>query len=740
MRRLGFLLLLLIGFSANAQQLVITVIEQSSGNGAGGVMVKAGAITGQTNFDGIVTLPVTTFPVQVELSGIGYEATQQKVQAAGAVTIPISRSRNSLNETVVTGVARPTRLQNALSQYRVITRAENMAQGNITLADALATRLNINIGNDQLLGTSTRLQGMSGNKIKILIDGLPVNGREAGNIDMGQLNLNNVERIEMVQGPMSVVYGSDALGGVINLITRQSSKTWEANGGFNYESIGKYNFDVNASRRWGRHQLSVGGGRNYFKGWLEMDTTVGAPRRRLLWKPKEQYLANATYNYVAKSGFKAQLATDYTREKITNLGDVDMAGSPETRGYAVDEYYRTNRLNNRLILGNKIGKNGRWESRNSYSLYYRTREKLSKNMVTLEEELTKGKGDQDTSRYDDINLRSNYSNILGRLKYDAGYDVLLQFGKSGKIPGNSKYMGDYALYQNFSMGFLKEKLTLQASLRETFNTQYDVPLIYSFQVLYTPVQKVQVRASHARGFRAPTMKEQYLDFVDNNHKIYGNPDLKAETGDHTQVSVSYQAYEKDGNYVQVIASGFYNDVSNQIALARKRAPADTNEYIYTNFTRMKNAIFNLQLEQQWQNFHLVLEYGLTHAYGQKGLYETYRATEYTARANYYWKWSGLTFNLFYKRVGSQPNVAEGIDGIATQSGTLQAFDRMDASLERKFWKKKIQLIAGVKNIFDVRSVGAVGGGGGSSGGGHAVAGGSNFLPRTFFSTLRLNLN
>jgi len=736
MRRIGFLLLLLTGFSVSAiaQQLVITVIEQSTGTGAAGVLVKAGAITGQTDFDGVVTMPVTSYPVHIELSGVGYEPTQQKVSAAGAVKISIFRSRNSLNETVVTGVPRPTRLENALSQYRVITRAENMAQGNITLADALATRLNINVGNDQILGTNTTMQGMRGDKIKILIDGLPVNGREGGNIDMGQLNLNNVERIEMVQGPMSVVYGSDALGGVINLITRKTSKTWEVGAGFNYESIGKYNADFSASRKWGKHQLVIGGGRNYFNGWKEQDTTVGVPHRRLLWKPKEQYLANMAYNYVAKSGFKAHLASDYTREKITNLGDVN----PVT-GIAFDEYYRTNRLNNRLIMEHKIGKNGRWESRNSYALYSRTRERLSKDMVTLDEKRTEQLGDQDTSRYDDINLRSNYSNILGRLKYDAGYDVLLQFGNSGKIPGGSKYMGDYALYQNFSMAFLKEKLTLQASLRESYNTQYAAPLIYSFQALYTPIKPLQIRASYAKGFRAPTLKEQYLDFVDFNHSIYGNPDLKAEVGAHTQVSMSYQLYEHKNNFVQLIATGFYNDVDNMIALAGIEGnPPTSLERIYTNFAKSRNTIFNLQLEQQWQNFHLVLEYGLNHTFKQDGVYKAYDATEYTARANYYWKWSGLTFNLFYKGVGAQPFVSQSIEGTATVDGQINPYNRMDASIERKFWKKKVQLIAGVKNIFDVQSIDIIGGSGG--GGAHTTGATGNLLPRTVFSTLRLNLN
>ena len=736
MRRILLLLSLLILTASRsiAQQLTITVLEQPGDIPVQGMTVQIGDVRAQTNEAGKAVLDIAHYPATVEVKGISFETTRQKVKHAGDINVHVVKQQNSLQETVVTGVARPQKLQNAFSQYRVITRAENLAQGNMTLADALMTRLNISVDNDPLLGTNTKVQGMSGNKVKILIDGLPVNGREAGNIDMGQLSLNNVDRIEIVQGPMSVVYGSDALGGVINLITRKTTKPWEASAGLNYESVGKYNADVSLSRKWKKHQLLLGGGRNYFAGWQEADTSSNVPHRRLIWKPKEQYLANATYNYTAASGFKAQWATDYTREKITNKGDAIVT---PYEGYGFDEYYRTTRLNNRLILDNKIGKNGHWESRNSYAIYYRTKERVTKDLTTLQETPTTGIGDQDTSRYDDINLRGNYSNVLKRLKYDAGYDIALQQGRSGKIPGGTRHIDDYALYQNFSRSFMKkEQLTLQASFRESYNTEFAPPLIYSLQALYSPMKKVQIRASFANGFRAPTLKEQYLDFVDQNHKIFGNPNLKAERGNHAQASVSYQLYERNNDYVQLIATGFYNEVYNQIALAQKAAPADTNEYIYTNFTKLQNALFNLQLEQQWKSLHLVVEYGYTHTYAQPG-YDAYNASEITARLNYYWKWSGLTFNTFYKFTGARANVVEGIDGIATSNGRLDPYHRLDASLEHKFWKRKIQVIAGVKNIFDVQTVSGTGIV--ANGGAHSITNGG-FLPRSIFTTLRLNLN
>ncbi len=77
----------------------------------------------------------------------------------------------------------PVKLQNALSQYRIITKEAMKAQGAVTLADALTTQLNINLGTDRILGSNLTMQGLGGDKVKILIDGLPVNGRENGNVE-----------------------------------------------------------------------------------------------------------------------------------------------------------------------------------------------------------------------------------------------------------------------------------------------------------------------------------------------------------------------------------------------------------------------------------------------------------------------------------------------------------------------------------------------------------------------------
>jgi outer membrane receptor for ferrienterochelin and colicins len=635
-----------------------------------------------------------------------------------------------LGETVVTGVPTPVKLQNALAQYRIITREAMKAQGAITVAEALSTQLNINMGNDRVLGSNMNMQGLGGDKVKVLIDGMPVNGRENGNVDLGQLSLNNVSRIEIVQGPMSVVYGSDALGGVINIITNKTAKKPELSAGFNYESAGRYNADVAGAFRFGKgHSIRAGAGRNYSDAYGYVDTAY--PQRARVFKPKEQWLANLGYNYANTSGFSLNAASDFVQERITSRGAV--LGYPYFAS-AIDEYYKTTRSNNRLLLGGKLGK-GVWRLDNGYAYYRRIRESRVKDLVSLSELTDTTKGSQDTSLFHDITLRSNYASTIGKLRYDGGYDILLQRAQSGKFGGESHAADNYALYANIARDFFKEKLTAQVGLRAAQNTVFSSPLIYSLNLLYKAGVRTQLRASYAKGFRAPSLKEQYLEFVDQNHHVFGNPALKPEYGHHAQASVSWQYPQAGQLRGGITFTGFYNDVRDVISLANPTSDPNSINRIYGNIARQQNAIGNIQAEGEWKNFYALIGGGLTHIFAADSGYDAFNVVEATATARYQIKPAKVTVSIFYKYTGNTRQLSAMSDGTALYDVALPSYHYMDASLSRRIWKSHIDLTAGVKNVFDITRLTPTGG---VSTGAHS-GGGSDFLPRRVFVTLRLSI-
>lgn len=748
----GIIFALLLMSSAYAQDIKIVVKDRSNSQPVSFVYVNLYhgdtlKSTVQTGDNGIALVHAQQYPCTIEIVGSGYETALRLLSqypVNGLLTVDFSKKIGKLDELVVTGLAQPVKMKDALSVYQVISRAMIQAQGAVTLDEALKNQLNIRISSDNILGQSVGMQGMTGEKVKVLIDGLPVNGREAGNINIGQLNMNNVERIEMIQGPMSVVYGTDALGGVINVITRKENKDLALNAGTYYESVGKFNADATATLSLNNRQtLTLGGGRNYFEGWKYIDQhlTYQAEtlnyNRVLLFKPKEQFIGNLAYNYTAPSGFNFNLASDFLKEKVTNRGQLQI-WDPFLGCYAFDEYYHTMRLLNRLTMNGKLGKTGKWQTQAGYAVYFREREKVRKNMVTLNEIPTGGQGDQDTSRFNDVTLRSSYTNTFKKITYTAGYDINLQDARSTKLNNSKQEIQDYALYANVSVPLAGDKLVTQLGVRGAYNSVYHPPVIPSLNLLYKPLEKLQLRGSYTQGFRAPSLKEMYLSFIDQNHYIIGNTNLAAEKSNHGQVSASYQVYKNEGDYLQFILTGYYNDVYNGIVLVPIN-PDDTNsiEYMYSNLRHQQNTIGTAQADGQWRDFHYQLGYSYRYTFNEEGVYNGFGAYEATAVLQYALpKWDA-NLNLFYKFTGKQPFLQPSIDGSAYYNGSQSAFHVLDGSVEKKFWNRKLQLIIGGKNLFNITQLRGTASGNSGSHGTGGISGG--FLPRSFFTSLRLTV-
>jgi outer membrane receptor for ferrienterochelin and colicins len=753
----SLLAILLLTAAAHAQSIRLQLFDKNNSEPIPFAYVHILSQTGgiintvQTDENGIATILSDQYPFTVEVNALGFETARKILPTAPAntnITLYLVKKFSTLDEVVITGVNTPVKQKDALSVYKIITKEQIQAQGAVSLDEVMKNQLNVTVGNDNILGSNMSMQGMNADKVKILLDGIPVNGKENGSISLGQLLMSNVERIEVIQGPMSVAYGSDALAGVINIITRKEKKPFSINAGGQYESIGRYNFDLTASKRIGsRHQVTAGGGRNQFVGWGPVTTMRSYDddtiyhKRGYQFKPNEQYMANAAYSYTAPSGFNLRFASDYMHEKVTAKGGL-AAWDPYQGAYTFDDYLRTRRSMNRLSLNGKLGKTGTWQSQNGYMLYYRTRNNYVKNMVTLSEELNKATGSQDTSSFSDVYARGAYSNNHGRLEYTIGYDVNLQYAYSLKVNGKEKDIQDYAAYANVSYNLVKDKLKLQGGLRGAYNTVYNIPLLPSINLLYTPTENVQLRASYAEGYRAPTLKELYLSFIDMNHEIVGNANLKPENSRHIQLSGSYQAYEEKNDYLQFTLTGFYNNVFNLITLAPLR-PEDPSsiEYTYANVSHQENVLGTLQADGQYSNLHYQVGYTFLHNIGDPGMSNSnFNASEANATLQYVWKKPGIGFNTFYKISGKRPYMRAQIDGSATFDGVQDMYHMMDLSIEKKFLERKLQVIVGVKNVFDfqrptVRN--STAGGGGTHG---TSSGTAAFLPRSIFTAIRFSIN
>ncbi|MCU0371309.1 MAG: TonB-dependent receptor, partial [Bacteroidales bacterium] len=292
------LTLLLAGLYGQGQQAVVRVQDAKSGQAVPFAHVCFQPVDGGkplhaiTEENGTVQNLAESRSV-IAISYVGYETIYDTINPGEKTTISLKPKIQEMNEVVVTAQFAPQRVDQSIYKVKVINSRQIESKAANNLNDLLNSELNIRITQDGALGTSMSMQGLSGEHIKFLIDGVPVIGRMNGNIDISQLNLYNVDHIEVIEGPMSVVYGSNALAGVINIITKENKNTRLSAYGKGYlESVGIYNFDLGASYKVKDHVFSFSGGRNFFDGYSDDDSL-----RSVRWKPKRQYFFDGYYIY-----------------------------------------------------------------------------------------------------------------------------------------------------------------------------------------------------------------------------------------------------------------------------------------------------------------------------------------------------------------------------------------------------------------------------------------------------------
>jgi outer membrane receptor for ferrienterochelin and colicins len=284
-------------------------------------------------------------------------------------------------------------------------------------------------------------------------------------------------------------------------------------------------------------------------------------------------------------------------------------------------------------------------------------------------------------------------------------------------------------------------LDIQPGLRYIYNTKFQAPIIYSLNLKYDLNEHIIMRASIASGFRAPSLKELYLEFVDINHDIHGNENLKAETSVNTNFLFQYNSSTQQA-YVWGFELNLYNhNIKDNIQLI----PLSENAAIYTyvNVNRFISRGIELNFNNNVYPW-LTLKFGGTIT-GQKinfegndvGGFEYY--TGFNTSLNYWNRKYDINLSVYYKYNGAYPQLYFVAVDEEPELRTMEAFNTLDINLSKWFYKRRINLQVGAKNLFDNTNIAVAGG---SSGGTHTAGGNAVAVNwgRTYFVRLQLRFN
>jgi outer membrane receptor for ferrienterochelin and colicins len=509
----------------------------------------------------------------VTISYLGYKTLTDTLDTGVNKSFFLQTDVFDMDQVVVTA----TRSRKALKDVPVITQVINTRdisnRGITNVQDVLEQDipgLEFQRGG---FGSDIKMQGLEAKNILILIDGERMAGENGYNVDYSRLNAENVERIEIVKGASSALYGSQAMGGVIDIITKKSRKKWEAAIGGKWTQMNEMNYP-DLSESDDKYQSK----KNLDLPNINLNASFGFNLKGISGRTD-----------IAAKSFDAYLLFDkkpITKDFINIDTVVNDAMNPFPTGInGYKDYSITQKLE--IPFGTKLNLqlNGSYYNHDEYDfvpdnvyqnyvdytyggkLNYNISEKI--NLVASYHYDNYRKFDY----YEKLGEKEvNYRNIFINPKLIGS----AQIGKIQHLTGGFEYLSESLLSDKFSAGSSEEKknITSVFFLQDDINVGKNWNLIAgaridnhtTFGTHFSPKLSAMYkynpwtfRANYAKGFRSPSLKELYMDWSIAWFTIKGDENLKPETNNYFSGSVEYSKA-----IINTSVTAYYNKLENKI--------------------------------------------------------------------------------------------------------------------------------------------------------------------------------
>lgn len=494
------------------------------------------------------------------------------------------------SEVVITGTRTPENSQRATVRTDVISAEEATRRGATNLGEALASQpgVIVNAGAyDHLGGVSAiQIQGLDRERVLVLEDGERVIGDTGGAIDLSLIPVSDLERVEIVAGPMSSLYGSSAIGGVVNTMTGPPPFPG-THGRFRLEGRSHRGLLASGSTAYKSERYWIGADGSFFRA----DGVAEEPNEPDLVIPSvRRWLAGirggVTWNEAVETRLRLrwlhQEATDITSQTRPGAGTY-VIELPTTNDRYIAHWITTYRLGRghslRLTLGQQ------WFVGTSEKLYRNSpvREERARhgNMQSIEAVATLADGPRTWV----LGARAEVERYRQSLEKATATPSGIDDRAFDEVP--TALLGMIAGYGQLSWKL--GRLTLLPGIRGEVYRNYGSSLAPRLAASLRPSDTVQLRASVGRGFRTPTAKE--LGFVFDHsfygYRIEGNPGLVPEQS----WGVSADATWRPGSSVTLRAGAYANWIEDLIDLDLAAGEVENGvvNYSYRNFARARTS-------------------------------------------------------------------------------------------------------------------------------------------------------
>lgn len=576
----------------------------------------------------------------------------------------VNRTYN-LNPVVVTGSGHHQRLKSTSTPVRVLSSQEISEQGITTFDDALVRMMPQASMAPNSMGTFLRLNGLGNKYILILINGQKLSGDISNNVDLNRINMSRIKRIEVLDGAASSLYGSDAIAGVINIITDQptqdvlsiSSDTRVSGHGVFTESVGLNIYkDGFGSYTTFSHDQADSYRTNDLEYKKDSDTETQSTIAPLFTGYRSNVFGQK-FTFAPNEHLALNAGLDYSY-KITDRPDTrdDVTG-----GLDYEMRYKGLRWN--------VGGIYKFTARNSLQAdfivdrfrYGKEYDVETKDYVPGDYVQSKKQRMMEGQLKAILGLTANSTTIIGA---DWRRDYLM--ATSGNIDQNVYSLAAYAQHE---MKFMKD-FTATLGLRLTHHETFDQHLTPKATLMYAP-GNFRFRATYSAGFRAPGLDELYYHYFSVNRGkaqiSFGNQTLKPEKSNYFSLNAEYRT-----KTIAVSVTGYLNRINDMIVKQNVDIDDDSKKMLMAEFPEMtqdqadkmlsyalyqnsdKGDVKGVQVNVSanvYKGFNLSANYAYT--YARSCTDDTWTILERSIRhtatisANYHHAWRnyGLTINL-----------------------------------------------------------------------------------------------
>jgi outer membrane receptor for ferrienterochelin and colicins len=576
MKRLFFILLLINYFVIQGSG-QITQIEGSV-KGIDGQPIEGSYVsipaTGSSAVSDVngqyhLTGKITGFQT-IRVSYAGFKTNEKQISVVpnqkNLVDFILEQTVIDLNAIVVTATRSGRPLKDVPIHTQVVYGSELQKTDANSLGDALIGYFpgidfkNLSAGSG---GNTLQMNGFSNQYILILVDGERLNpGDTKENVDLSRINTDNIERIEIVRGASSALYGTDAIGGVINVITKKNTKACEGSVATRFSDYGEQRQSADLGLKMGGFTSRTTFMHNKTDGW-----DINPEESGKTVEPTKNYTVGQRIGYQLSDRLNVTGDFSYFRRVDNNT-----TAFLEDRRYEDYNY----RFTGNYKLSDRHRLEGVW-----YTDHYLS---YSLDLPAVGEEIKHYDKTFNTLRLqDNIKLTSKNSLVAG-----------IEYNKDELISANGLSDGKKAqalIIFAENVWDIAPKFTAVAGGRMTFHSEYHANATWQLAMNYRPGE-FNLRAAYGRGFRAPTLKELYMDFNVPGApiKIIGNQDLKTENSNYLSFSTEYTHTNFN---ISLISQ--YNDLNNLITEVFSPSNTSRPPFVYQYQNIAKAEMLNLEL-------------------------------------------------------------------------------------------------------------------------------------------------